>query len=292
VQLAALLKSSSEARQLWYLYHDNEAGLSELPERPELAVQAAPRQSTNRWFQWRPMAAAAAGLVLGLFGATVLASYAISSQAKSISLLQEDFESGTAPQVTGVPLQTGIWSGDYTEIVGEQPQQGVKPASGKKMLRFLRADYEGKPHPEGSYISDLYRLVDLRPFRSTFGDGGAVVQLSGSFNAYHFPDSERYGCSMALYALDASAATNGTTRRISELNSEALAMVRNSRVMLDQNPETWQRSTVELRLPANTDFLLLHICVDHFNKTQRRPTFDGQYLDDVRLTLARRPLLP
>lgn len=290
-RLAALLRSSGEARQLWFLYHDNEAGLAELPPWAKAIPQpASPDKTTSRWFQWRPLAAAAAGLVIGLFSASVLASYAISSQEKSVTLLREDFESGPAPLVMGVPLQPDVWSGDYTGIVGEQVQQGVKPASGQRMLRFLRADYEGKAQPEGSYFSDIYRLIDLRSYRATFGDGGAVVQLSGSFNAFPFPQSERYGCSMSLYALDAATATNGSTRHGAELR-DSLAMARNSRVMLDRDPKTWQRVNVELRLPPNTDFLLVHISVDHANRDQRRVTFDGHYLDDVRITLGRRRLL-
>jgi len=290
-RLAALLQSSREARQLWFLYHDNEAGLAELPPQAEsIPHAAAEATASSRWLQWRPLAAAAAGLVIGLFSATVLANYAISSQEKTVTLLREDFESGPAPLVTGVPLQPGVWSGDYTEVVGAQAPQGVKPASGQRMLRFLRADYEGKAQPEGSYFSDVYRLIDLRPYRATYDDGGAVVQLSGSFNAFHFPDSERYGCSMSLYAMDAATATNGSTRHGAEL-TDSLAMARNSRVMLDRDPKTWQRSNVELRLPPNTDFLLVHISVDHSSRAQRRVTFDGHYLDDVRLTLGRRPLL-
>lgn len=290
-RLAALLKSSAAARQLWFLYNDNEASLSELPPRPESISQVAPvAKVSGRWIQWRPLAAAAAGLVIGLFSATVLANYAISSQVKTVTLLWEGFESGPAPLVTGMPLKPGVWSGDYTEVVGEQPQQGVKPASGQRMLRFLRADYEGKAQPEGSYFSDLYRLVDLRPFRAMYGDGGAVVQLSGMFNAYHFPDDEKYGCTMALYAMDTATVTNGSTHYEAELK-ESLAMARNSRVLLDRDPKTWQPANVELRLPPNTDFLLIHISVDHSNRAQRRLTFDGHYLDDVRLTLGRRPLL-
>ena len=77
-----------------------------------------------------------------------------------------------------------------TEVVGEQ--QGVKPESGKKMLRFLRTDYEGMPKPKGSKISDIFRLIDMRSYRSEFADGGAVVQLSAGFNSFEFPDGERY----------------------------------------------------------------------------------------------------
>lgn len=65
-QLATLLKTSAEARQLWFLYHDNECGLAELKQPP--AVTAPFRSPANRaaWLSWRPLAAAAACALLAL----------------------------------------------------------------------------------------------------------------------------------------------------------------------------------------------------------------------------------
>jgi len=290
-RLSEVLKNNSAARQLWFLYTENEVSLAEQPRQTAQYTLSQPAiKSTARWVQWRSLASAAAGLVIGLFGATLVFGYVGASQRKTITLLQDGFESGPTPQVTGVPQSTGIWSGDFTEVVGSQ--QDVKPSGGAKMLRFLRADYQGKAQPAGSYVSDLYRFVDLRPFRASFGDGGAVVQLSAAFNAISFPESERYGCSMTLFALDTATEANLITRRGGDMANDALAMARNSRVMLDRDPETWQRVTTELRLPPNADFLLIHIALDHSTKSQHRLTFDGHYLDDVRLTLARRAPLP
>jgi hypothetical protein len=220
----------------------------------------------------------------------VVFAYVAPSLGKVMTLLQESFESGPAPLVIGVPIEAGTWSGDYTEVVGEQ--QGVKPETGKKMLRLLRADFQGKVKPEGSYIADVYQLIDLRPYQREFADGGAVVQLSAAFNAFAFPAEEAFGCSVAVHALDAGTAADGAMRNDWSIYSESLAMARNSRTKLDRKPATWQRLNAELRLPPNTEFLLIRISVDHSNPSQRRVTFDGHYLDDVRLTLARRAPLP
>jgi len=188
-----------------------------------------------------------------------------------------------------VPLEAGRWSGDYTEVVGEQ--QGVKPAGEKKMLRILRADYAGKANADG-YVADLFQLIDLRPYRSEFADGGAVVQFSAGFNAFEFPASEAYGCLMSMHALDAEMVRNGEISDRQVLNADALAMASSNRLMLDRDPATWQRQTTELRLPPNTEYLLIHVGVTHATKAQRRPVFDGHYLDDVRLILTRRAPAP
>jgi hypothetical protein len=160
------------------------------------------------------------------------------------------------------------------------------------MLRFLRADFEGKVKPEGSYISDVYRLIDLRPYQREFADGGAVVQLSAAFNAFAFPAEEAFRCSVLLYALDAETAMNGSTRIGEKLLTDCLAMARNGHLKLDRDPATWQRLNAELRLPPNADFIFIRIALAHANQAQRRVTFDGHYLDGVRLTLARRAPLP
>ena len=288
-ELQQRLRDDAQARHQWFVHLDVDDGLRELTASPRAHVPVASSKAP-RWFQWRPLTAAAAGIVFGMFCTSVVFGYVVPSLSKAMTLLQESFESGPAPLVAGVPIEAGKWSGDYTEVVGEQ--QGVKPESGKKMLRFLRADFEGKAKPEGSYISEVHQLIDLRPYRREFADGGAVVQLSAAFNAFSFPAEEAFVCSVSLQALDAETAINGSTRIGETLLIDCLAMARNSRLKVDRDPATWQRLNAELRLPPNADFILIRIALAHTNKAQRRETFDGHYLDGVRLTLARRAPLP
>ncbi len=253
----------------------------------EVAFPARPARTT--WLSGRPLIAAAAGIVFGMFCTSIVFAYVGPSLGRVLTLLQDSFESGPAPEVTGMPREIGKWSGDFTEIVGEQ--QGVKPSSGKQMLRFLRADYEGKVNPEGSYMSDVYRLVDVRAYRREFGDGGAVAQLSAGFNAVPFPEGAGFDCAVFLHALDAETALVLREKQDANVIRESLAMACNHRARLDRDPKTWQPVSAELRLPAHTEFLLIHLAVQ--SSLSRRPvTFDGHYLDDVRLTLGRRAPLP
>jgi hypothetical protein len=243
------------------------------------------------WFQWHPLTAAAAGLLLGLFCASVAWAYVAPAFGKAITLLQESFESGRAPLVTGVPIEPGRWSGDYSEVVGEQ--QGVKPASGKKMLRFLRGDYEGRSIPS-SHSSDVFRLVDVRPYRREFADGGAVVQLTAVFNAAPFPDDETFNATLTLFALDASLVGNEIMKGENVLSSDSLAFSRSSRVAIDRDPATWQKVSNELRLPPGTEFLMIRMGMsnDTKSKDMRRDSFAGHFADNVQLVIARRPEIP
>jgi hypothetical protein len=160
------------------------------------------------------------------------------------------------------------------------------------MLRFLRADYEGKANPEGSYVGDLYRLIDLRPYRQEFADGNAAVQVSAAFNAIAFPQEEAYSCLISIYALDAGMAMNRASLADAMNANGSLAMARKRLPAMDRDPHTWQKVEEELRLPPETEFLVVHLAVMHGPKSRKRVTFDGHYVDDVRVTLVRRSSVP
>lgn len=267
------------------------ATLQCLPKSDDSFVQAVmqrmPVSVPQRWqWSWPAFRSLACGLLVGMIVTSAAWVYAGSRRTaeESVSLLVEGFEAGPVPRAAGIPLQAGVWSGDVSAIV--DAEQHVAPAAGRRMLRLLRADTEGKPNPAG-YVGDLYRLVDVRPQRSQIDEGSAVARLSVNFNAAAFPEHEKYQCSIFLYALDAQTATDGTTRAGGGLANDALAFSRSRRLTLDRDPQTWQPLAGELRLPPGTDFVLVRIGVGHANPGQRRPDFPGQYLDDIRLVLVR-----
>lgn len=241
-------------------------------------------------FSWRSLASAAAGILVGMFCSSVRSAYVAPPQGKVLTLLQDGFESGAAPDPVGMPREVGKWSGDFTEITGEQ--RGVKPAKGQKMLRFLRGDYPGKANSDKSFISDIYQLVDVRGFLRDSGDGGAVACLSAMFDAEAFPEDQSFVGALALYALDSGSVSGLSGKKESTLIGESLAMSCNHRTRLDRDPTQWQQASVELRLPPNTEFLLVRIFVVNWSPSESRVTFGAHYLDEVRLTFGRRaPLL-
>lgn len=58
--------------------------------------------------------------------------------------------------------------------------------------------------------------------------------------------------------------------------------------LLDENPHDWQRVQVTLAVPPETGFLLVHCYV---RDSERRPgaVFDGQFLDDIRISAGLEP---
>jgi hypothetical protein len=295
-RLQELLRASADARHTLRDLATVDAKLTEMAVvNPAAArvvkMSALSSKRATRWFQWRPLLAAAAGLIIGLFSATMVLGHFVPRMNKVTTLVDEGFEAGPAPLVTGLPDRAGVWSGDFSEIVGEQ--QGVKPESGSKMFRILRADYEGKVNAEGSYVGDLYRLIDLRAYREEIDDGNATVHVSAAFNAIAFPKEEAYACLVSVNALDDEMATSPANLTEAMSANGSLATARKRLPALDRDPATWQQVDEELRLPAETEYLLVHLVMINTTKEpKKRITFDGHYVDDVRVTLTRRSAVP
>lgn len=251
----------------------------------------APARAARAPAPWRAILAAASGLLIGVVSASVVFAYVGPQRGKAVVLLREGFEAAPAPQVTGLPVTPGVWSGDFCRLSGAR--DNVQPLGGSQMFQFLRADYDGKPEPRG-YVGEIYQLVDLRGLREELKLGDAAIQVSAHFNAHAFPEQERYHGSVSVYALDAETATSGIARVGGELLSRALATTQRSSELLDRDSGAWQKSSTELLLPPQTEFLLVRFAVAHVGRGRElgHETFSGHYMDEVRLTLVHRPQAP
>ncbi|MES2595334.1 MAG: hypothetical protein V4662_08365 [Verrucomicrobiota bacterium] len=287
-ELQETLRRDAEARALWFVHQDIEVGLHAHLGQPHPQITHPVRRSS--WTSWRPLTAAAAGLALGLFSATLVLGYVVPSLQMRIELFSDSFESGTAPLANGKqPLEIGHWGGDYTELT---PAVGrIKPATGQHMLRFVRADYEGQHLPE-SFSSDSFQLLDLRPYKKELTEGTAVVRLSALFNGDLTMAEGPFSCVLKLYALDAelveqrrSGAFTGSIRERMLANSSS------TRVRLDANPATWQKAGNELRLPPGTDYLMIQVGMTNDSKKTAEPkdAFPAHYVDRVQVVLAHVP---
>ena len=292
IRLSALLEQSAEARARYWQTASVHGLLEHTLQNASLRVvtgQALPTSSKlARWNTWRPVTAAAAGLVIGLFSASVVLAYVV-PLARSITLLDESFEGSTA-LASKVSLEPGVWRGDNAEVVASE--HDMKPESGQRMLRFLHEDFQGKPRASGGHIADVYRLIDLREYRREFIDGGAVVQASASVNATPFPMNEKFGSGISIFALDAESLPESASYIGTALENDANAMARSSRTKLDRDPGSWQRLNTEMRLPANTEFLVVRLHIAQSFDSAGNATFTGSYADDVRVSLTRRLPLP
>jgi hypothetical protein len=290
-ELAALLKASAEARQLWFLYHDNECGLAELKQpaasratghgRPT-AVIAEPQRATPRWYSWRPLTAAAAGLAIGLFSASMVFAYGMPKAVhRALALANAGFEERVAPLPDGIPVRYGVWSGDFAELTGEQ--QGIVPREGKQMFRFLRSDSKqvsGGPPFNGN----IYQLIDARIWHEEIRSGTAVVDWSAWFNCVREDPKapSKYEASVWAFAGDPSFVRKNWEEKL----HQELAYS-SWRIVADADPQSWQRIAGSIIVPPDTDFLVIELKVlpEKPAPVNGAATFAGHYVDDVRLIL-------
>jgi hypothetical protein len=293
-ELNMLLRDIPEARPIMArLMVDEQTLISRLREdsivellEPAPTQKAAPKMQ-SRWFASRTLTAMSAGVVFGLFGASVLLGFGLGGHRteKVTSLFVESFEGGPAPLVTGVPQQLNQWSGDFSELVGEQ--QGVKPAHGTKMIRMLRADFEGKSVTKMNTYGDLMKIVDVRAFTRETNGGEVVLSASALFNAANFPEAERYDGVVTLYAVDEIGYTEKNL-----LNDSLAHSCSGPGLSLDRNPATWESATARLQLPAGTHFVVVKVSVRRWTKNKESLStlpnpvnFSGHFVDDVRSSI-------
>jgi hypothetical protein len=300
IRMLGMIKAVQSARPRWLEMHDalglcaaskNDCPENDLASRVLQMVEARPHvRVQGRWFSLRPATAAAAGLVFGLLSASMVFGFAGRSLEKVVALLNENFESGPAPLVTGVPQELNRWGGDDSEIV--EAYAGVNPAQGQKMARLLRSDFEGKTSSRPSRQGDLMRVVDVRSILRQADGGEVVMTLSALFNTASLSDAEHYDGVVTLWALGRHFPTEESLMK--DALAHSIGMCR----PLDRDVNTWENASTRLLLPPGTEMVLLKVSFspkpesgESLSAPPDHVSFAGHFVDDVRASVAiRKPV--
>lgn len=292
-RLSAALQESPEARTRYWESASIHGLLEHTMQQESLRVitrQAAPLPPKfNRWLQWRPLAAAAAGIVFGMFCTSVVwagvALFRRGPEPVAVALANADFDTFGEMKVGGFPKEGGYWRGDACAVVSEA--SGIRPRSGAGMLQFLHSD--GKTDGVGRqlYASDQWQLVDLTKYRASMREGdGVVAELEAWFNSTATKSEEREAFSIELFAIRATS--------VSELNAISSFWLRQSnvvvasgtrRLVVDTDPATWERVSLDLPVPAEAKYLLVHLSAMARPGAAVGKLFPGEFADSVSLKL-------
>ena len=288
-ELEALLAAAPAARRRYVQMMDLHAELRARHVKAS-SPAAAPGLPESRgsfaWLSWRPITAAAAGIVLGMICTSVVFAYTVpklpAGKTKLLPLADAGFESGSPVPARGIPARAGVWSGDFSRVV--KAELGVTPMQGQRMLRFLRADSELSATSVRSYVGEAAQVIDLRPLRADIAGGAASVELSALFNSIPSAVGERYEFAVktAAFRGDMAEAPRMWTERDACVSRAERASI------ADGDPATWQRVSVPLAVPEDADFLVIECAV--VRKLPRvehaAVEFPGQYVDQVELRLS------
>jgi len=247
---------------------------------------------TFAWLSWRPLAAAAAGLVFGMFCTSMVFGYvmprAMATASRLFALVDGSFEKQTGRLPSGFPTEFGVWSGDESEVV---ENSAANSKDGKRMLRFVRAEREPALPNYGAASCDVYQLVDLRSLKAQANPGETTLELS-----VQFLDARETAGEPIKFISRLSVFTGSPDALPAEwplTQKEALAAASASFDSSGGAPRSWHNVTTKVLLPPQADFAVVHL-VAHKpkNSGNTTATFGSQFADDVRLTLKTQPTLP
>ncbi|MDR3404906.1 MAG: hypothetical protein P4L99_20545 [Chthoniobacter sp.] len=292
--LQAALREDADVRALYLDYMNLDVALGATADaaamtesEPAVGSRKMMKADHPNWcerFSWRPLSAAAAGIVCGMFSASVMWAYAmpklVGGKERVLPLVNGSFEGSKEPEANGTPTQFGVWSGDFSRVVGAE--QGVEPRQGQRMLRMERSVSLVSPPGASNRIGDLMQLVDLRPFKEDFASGNAILEVSASCAMASEETEEKFRFSVQVYAY------SGTPDELEGNPHEVIqsALASGLRGVRLAGGRKWQKVTTRLLLPAEADFVMVKLLVSRLVPRQSGPVeFTGHYIDDVKLVL-------
>lgn len=295
-ELEALILENKAAREHYVRTLQLSASLYEYAEEPQMEMSHSTTKSTSKKiYLFSPYSTAAAGLMVGIFITLFANSYLEASPylRKVYELVMESFESEPAPLQKGVPDVLDVWSGDYSQVIGND--QTIEPFQGKKMLKLIAADYEEKSTKQG-FMGDLYRFADLKDVSSLIKAKPHKVKFSAKLNHVgNTADTELNGVMtlMALSSFDLAKYPNGELKPLSEFGAlvKTGSASTHRRIPLGKKGMAWEDLSCELLLPADTEVIYIHIAIMDLKKQKVKHAvkFAGSYIDDIQVYLEEVP---
>lgn len=276
IELEAALKASREAREDYRQRCNIDTAL-----RQEAAGQPMPTRVTapkpTRWLTWRPLTAAAAGIVFGMFCTSVVFGYVVQrgwEKKTPLAVVQPSFEDAQIPLAKGFPDASAHWGGDEAQVV--TAENGIQAKQGKFMLR-MEASPRGSPR-------FVYQVLDLASLPSSSGSEMREIEISASFAAADAESAMRY----IIRAFAVFEARENLDAAWIDHRDEAIASASRG---LDVMPGSkgWQTMGLKIQVPRAARSLVLFFGTRTPNKTLPQA---AHYLDDVQVSLIEQQPLP
>jgi hypothetical protein len=202
-------------------------------------------------YPWRPLTAAAAGIVFGMLCSSVVYGFVVQQvpDVKRVPLVLFDpgLESA-APLDEGLPDEIGRWGVDSAGIVAAE--NGVQPREGEHMLRL---DPIPREKDVKNHTSRVYQVLDLRTVSSGELERGAEVEVEASFFATAGETGSRY--LIRGVALD-EAPEQATDHFWSKTENDDVISV-SQRYDTSPGDRGWQTFSLKMPLPRGAKTLVV-----------------------------------
>ena len=274
-ELNTLLRENANARSaMTRLMVDEQALINRLRDdgivsllEPTSAAVAPTTRKVMRWLSWRPLTAAAAGVVFGLLCASVVWAMVVPGNKMQVrQLLSRGFEDAGLRLERGFPDAAGAWNGDRAQVVRSE-----SAAEGQHVVRF---------GPVGkrrfSYVNGM---VDVTGLGRDGKSERPELRLTVNVRAVKGNRlAQRYTLRLAAFAEDAAAVKEQWFSG-GEASERALGFA--SRV-LDVNQDGWATLDASLPLPLGARHVVVSIGAATVDSTAPKVAHE---LDALRLEL-------
>ncbi len=275
--LQSMLRQDPTARRLFARYANLDAALGS--GSIALAVPAAkPERAQPRGLSWRPLWATAAGLVVGVFSASMVWAYAIPSRAvttkRVVAVLSEGFEKANTTLLNGFPRMANEWSGDMAWVT--DAEAAVQPMEGKHMVRMA--------HKPARKLAYAWRIIDLADYPVITQSESRRLEVSASFDTPSFQRPLRYQIRLAAFS-EAPAEIRNIWNNEPLLFDTVLQHVGRN-VQVKPGERGWHRVEAAVEIPPGTRSVVISLAAGETDPDQ--PLLN-HYLDDVQARLVITP---
>jgi hypothetical protein len=276
-ELESLIVKDASVRQDFLRYTHLDSALAGVRRSQPSAVASRP----SVWLSWRPLTAAAAGIMFGMLCTSVVFGFVGQRQVEKktpLAVVQPSFEDAQMPLAKGFPPAPSLWTGDVAKVV--PAENGVTPKDGHHMLRMETTVY-GKP----VLFPRLYQIIALPPSGSELRE----IEVSASFASADPSGSPHY--TVRAYAVNEAPERLGPdwfARHWFVQQDEAIASAETG----FENPPgstDWQSIGLRMQVPGKARCLVVFFGVKNQAKSQAKKP---HYLDAVKVSFVESPSIP
>lgn len=237
------------------------------------------KKSSRRLSQiphWNPILTAVAGLVIGLFFASMAWAF-INPRGASSSRIEmraffEDFEPKmtSSPIVNGFPTQTGAWGGDPAKII----------TTDSTAVLGLQSSTE-------SNLGYIQRIFEVAHLPQAGKNQKRNLEISASFFTEPSPNANRYTVRVATFKESPEEIRNlWENYSWRELDRNTLTMIKAGHTT---TPDTngWQMVSAVASLPADAKYVVVSLAAGRRMIDAPKAT---HYLDNIEIDLVIEPL--
>ncbi|MCP4194105.1 MAG: hypothetical protein GY768_26140 [Planctomycetaceae bacterium] len=277
-RLSQWIEESSEARQRYWQLASVHGMIEQSMQSASLKAATGeefvtPVKTVER-FRWSRISSTAAGMLIGIFGASMVWAYAVPrvdpAQRESREIVFESFEDPEMKFPRRFPTSANRWFGGMRSVPG---QGGMPAVEGARVGQFANV-------PQHRF-SDVRYIVDLDEYGEPSDKHTRSIEVSGSFFSPDLDHTSVFRIDVAAFS-EAPEAVQPVWIDREHFNDVVLQRVGRNYRPEPGDQATWHEVKVSMEIPRGARSLVVSL-----NAGKRVPggASSDRYLDAVRVNL-------